>query len=270
MGFNSQDDLINEITSNGKFIEWNFRKYHPAALEGAGVWHSIWKAPGSPGAGVDPAGTPGTAYDDAAGSMNWTDVDPDTKHSLVLEAVSDVDCVLMVVDRLVSVGGISMVGTGPKTIDSTALPRYSGTDATNVEAWLEVTTAGTGGPPLITMNSYTNEAGATGHAGAQIALPSTPAVHSMYNFGLQAGDKGIRSVETVNVDTAGTAGVFNVTLLRPIGWINLYSNQLNNKDFVNQFASMRRIFDSASLALMVLASSTTAPNIWGCLSGAYG
>ena len=51
MGFSSQDDLINEITSNGKLFraDWN-KNFLPTTAALAGEWHSLFRGGGNPGA----------------------------------------------------------------------------------------------------------------------------------------------------------------------------------------------------------------------------
>jgi hypothetical protein len=84
------------------------------------------------------------------------------------------------------------------------------------------------------------------------------------------GDKGVRSVETLNVGTAGTAGVVTVLLMQPLAFLPIIANQWNERDLVLQLSALPQIYDGASLGLAVLASGTTALNIWGNIRIAYG
>lgn len=271
-GFTSYDDLISEMTVNGKELAWGFMKVAPANAEGAGFWQSLWLANGSPGAGAAPAATPGTAYTDVAGSMNWANVSPDQKHIVTLGAVANQNCSLMLYDRLVGVGAVTLVGAGSKTVNSAALPRYSGTAAAGVQAWLEVTTATTTTLPVVSMNSYTNQDGTAGRAGANLTLPAAATdLHTMVGpLPLQAGDRGVRAISTINVVTAPAAGVVNVVLMRPLAFLPLIANQWNERDLVLQMASLPRVFDGASLALAIMASGAVTTTVWGCVKLAYG
>jgi hypothetical protein len=48
-GFSSQDDMINQITTNGKFFRADFNKLmNPTAAAVAGEWHSLARGAGSP------------------------------------------------------------------------------------------------------------------------------------------------------------------------------------------------------------------------------
>jgi hypothetical protein len=273
-GFASYDDLINETTTNGKSGDWDFFKIG-SAMQAAGSWHRLWIASGSPGAGAEPAGTPGTSYTLAAGSINFPNVSTDQRYMLTLGATATQNCVLMVYDRLVAVGAISSASTGAKTINSAGLPRYAAPASANVQCWLEVTTASTTTQCVCAMNQYTNEAGTTGRAGGNISWPAAATVKDCMigPMPLQVGDKGVTSVQVgINIVTANTAGVFNVVLLRPLAFIPLIANQWTERDMVLQLASLgaAQCFDGASISLAVLASGTTALNCWGKIRTGYG
>lgn len=109
-GFTSQDDLINEITVNGKFrrVDWN-KLTHAVTAQVAGVWHALPHSTGNPGALT--MGVVGTnlafhaAYDRMAGAMyHGGDVSPDTKHVLNASAFSaaatSMPAIFMLVDLL--------------------------------------------------------------------------------------------------------------------------------------------------------------------------
>lgn len=270
-GFASYDDLIAEITA-GKHKTFSFYKVS-SAPEAAGVWHSLWKAAGVPGAGADPATTPGTAYDDTAGSIFFQDEASDQKHIVTLGACANVNCTLMLYDRLVGVSGISLATTGAKTVNSTALPRYSGANALGVQAWLEVTTATTTTAPVVNLNAYTDQDGNTGNSGANLTFPAAATNVDAFigPLPISNADRGIRSIEAgLNVSTAAAAGVVNVVLIKPLLYLPLIANQWNERDCVLQMTSLPRLFDGASLGLAILASGTTATTVWGQIGVAWG
>lgn len=270
-GFTSYDDLVNEITVNGKSYDYFFSKVS-SAPEASGVWHSLWKIGGYPGAGADPAGTPGTQYDDAAGAMFFPDQASDQKHLISFGALSTQSVILLLYDRLVGVGGISVASTGNKTINSSALLRYSGAAAKNVQCWLEVTTATTTTAPVVSMNSYTDQDGNTAQAGGSVTFPAAATnVDALIGpMPLATGDLGVRSVETINVATAAAAGVVNVILIRPLAYLYVPTSAAIERDTVLQITSLPRIYDGASLCLAYMASGTTAPTIMGSIRVAYG
>jgi hypothetical protein len=276
-GFTSRDDLINEITVNGKQDLWNFYKVAPAAAEAAGVWQSLWKGVGNPGAGADPAATPGTVYasdagTNVAGSMWFPDRSTDQRYLLSFGAVANQNCTLMLYDRLVGVSGISTASTGNKTINSSALSRYTGTDAILNEVWLEVTTATTTTAPVVSLNQYTSADGTTGQSGGTVTFPAAATdLHSMIQVPLSASKQGVRSVEVgLNVGTASAAGAVNVVILRPLARIPLLANQWNEVSLLDDTMGLPRVFDNATIGLALLASVTTATTVWGQVNCAYG
>ncbi len=275
-GFTSRDDIINEMTVNGKVDLWNFYKVS-SAPEAAGVWHSLWPGVGNPGVGTTSSGaTPGTVFasDPAsitAGSMFFPDRSTDLRYMLSFGAVATQNCTLMLYDRLAGVN-LAVNTTGTKTVNSGALTRYSGTDAILNEAWLEVTTAGTTSAGVMNLNSYTSADGSTGLSGSSVTHPSTTMnVQSMVQLPLAATDQGIRSVEAgLNVGTAPSAMVANVLIIRPLARIGLLANVWNEVSLLDDVLGLPRIYDNACLGLAFLTSGTTATTFWGNITCAYG
>jgi hypothetical protein len=273
-GFSSRDDIISELTTAGKRDEYHFYKAGTAP-EAAGIWHSFWKVPGSPGAGANAATTPGTVYtSDAttpvAGTMWFPDRSTDQKHLLSFGAVATQNCTLMLYDRL---AGVSVtLASASQTINSGALGRYSGTEAVLNEVWLEMTTASTGAGANIGLSSYTSADGSTGVAGpTNLALPAAAFnVDAMMQLQMNAGEQGVRSVETLAVGTTATAGVANLLIIRPLARIPLLANIWNEVSFLDDVLSLPRIYDNAALCLAMLATGTTATNVWGTITCAYG
>jgi hypothetical protein len=167
------------------------------------------------------------------------------------------------------VSGISLATTGLKTVSSVALPRYGGAASYDVGVWLEVTTALTGTAPAVDLR-YTNEAGTASRAGTSVTLPALAVLNTLQGMPLQAGDLGVQAVASLNVSAAGTAGVVNVILGKPICMLPLIANQWNERDLVLQLSALPRMFDGASLAVAILATGTTAVTVWGQLRLAWG
>lgn len=255
------------------------RPFHKASVTPAATtWHSLWTIAGLPGAGANPAATPGTSYTDVAGGIILPNTSTETKHLTHLGLArnlntSSSDGMIMIYDRLVGVSGISLVATGNKTISSVALPRYTGTDASQVQAWLEVTTAGTTTACQLSMNSYTNEAGTTGRAGSTFVFPTaTPAAATMWGpLPLQAGDKGVRSIEVgLNVSVGTTALIVNVLLIRPLGYVAVRAPLYTEVEMFGQVLAPQRIYDGATIGLALFSSVATAHSLSGLMQAAYG
>lgn len=273
MGFNSLDELIGAVTVDQDTFEGDFAKVGTQTTA-AGVWHSLWPVGSYPGAGGNGAagsGTPGaggTALTIADGSIIRIPDQtlPITKHLTEFIAWSDRDCTIMLYDRLVSISGISLVGTGNKNVGSATLPRY--TTGEGVEVWLEVTTATTTTAAIISMNSYTDESGNGTSAGGSLTFPAAATRLSSFvgPMPLATGDYGVRSVETVNVSTAAAAGVVNVVLIKPLAYISTATYLARNTDLVG---TLPRLYNGATLGLAAMTTTSQTLTTWGKITGAY-
>lgn len=268
-GYSSYDDLLLEITTNGKLKAVPFYKIS-SAPEAAGVMHSLWLAIGTPGAGANPATTPGTAYDDTAGGIFLPDQASDLKYLLACDVTANQNCSLILYDRLVGVSGISIASTGDKTISSAALPRYTGTDAAGNEIWLEVTTATTTTAAIISANAYTDEGGNAG-VGGSVTFPAVATnVGVLVPLTLAAADYGVRAISTINVSTAASAGIVNVLIVRRLATIPLVANIGAMVDFVRSFPALPRLYDGATLGLALVASGASVVTVQGSLTFGWG
>jgi hypothetical protein len=132
---------------------------------------------------------------------------------------------MMVVDLLNVSGGLSGTVTTAQTtnLPTAALTRY--TSGEGVMAGIVVYTIVGTTATTISIN-YTNQAGTSGRVS-----PVTTFGGGFYReagvllpIPLQAGDTGIRSIESVTVTaTTGTAGNFGVCLFKPLAMISLES-----------------------------------------------
>jgi hypothetical protein len=278
-GFASRDDIITEISTNGKRDEWTFYKT-TTGTPVVGQIETCWLSAGNPGAGVAPATTPGTilesdATTQVAGSMWFPDRSTDLRFLLAFGALSSQNGSLILYDRLAHVGGVTTsASTGAKTVNSATLTRYNTTaTATNNECWLEVTTAHTTNSLTANLNQYTSGDGTTGQSGGTLVTTvANSTIGKIIPMPLSATKAGILSVQAgVNVGgTAPAAGVCNVLIVRRLATIPLLANIWNEVSFLDDVLSLPQIYDNASLALAWVAGSTTAPIIQGKVTCAYG
>lgn len=125
---------------------------------------------------------------------------------------------LFVMDRLLACGGLSGTVTTAQTVGGT-IGRYTG--GTGNQIWIEVQ-SDIGGASTTVTASYTNEAGTAGRTTIARRLGSGPynAAHSAHQLPLQAGDLGVRSVQSVTLAaTTGTAGDFAVVVYHPLAFL---------------------------------------------------
>jgi hypothetical protein len=244
MGFSSHDDLVNQITTNGKFLRHDYNKLI-ATAQVAGAWHDLGALGGFPFADT---GTPGNNY--AGTSLTYVartdastlpssiwhggNVSTATKHILNVMAMcgpaaAGAPWILMLVDELgyVRIQGASsadVTGTGSRTVTMTALDgasRYPNGEGSRLYISSLVAPA-TGGPNISAL-TYTNTAGTTGRAMPYtVSMAAAPAISSLPHTGnaanrygpflpMAAGDTGVRDIEafTFSGGTAytGTTGV---------------------------------------------------------------
>jgi hypothetical protein len=125
-------------------------------------------------------------------------------------------CILGVWDRLSHQGGLDgNINTLQTTNLATAALTRGDTNGEGVEGFLEVYTA-IGATPTTATVLYTNTAGTGSRAGSAV-VPVSAAATRLMPIQLQAGDTGIKSVQSVQLAAAtGTTGNFGVTLARRI------------------------------------------------------
>ena len=187
-----------------------------------------------------------------------------TKHLLTMSAqtagATTVPITLLLVDLLGCYARIDGNTASAITLaNSLTLPRY--TDGTGVMAYSVVAPATTGASAHNCLMTYTNQAGTGSRALPQTVAATVSAVNShIYHSGtaannigpflpLQAGDTGIRSVQTWQQSAAnGTASTFtNLVLAKPIMELQLTTQfLLSERDMLNQFPSLPLIQEAAA------------------------
>jgi hypothetical protein len=288
MGFSSQDDLITQITSNGKFGRIDYQK--TTAVAGvAGTWTDLGTATGSVPADTY-AGTSLTfvATDDtySGGAIyHGGNVTTATKHflnaSASVFAAAGAPWILMCVDQVgyVPITGADVTGTTSRTVTMTALNSGSRwPDGKGLRAYFSCEVAPTGGGPNITAFTYTDQDGNTAQSmGVTVGCAATPVTGQVIHSGnaatrygpflpLAVGDYGIRDIEafTFSGGTAYTgSGSLVLHLVKPLWQIPIPATGiLTERDFVNQLPSLPKIPDGACLRFLLFqtgATTTTSP-----------
>jgi len=257
MPINTVDQLITAFP--GQF--WHFNKTSVTA-KAAGSYQSLWTAAGQPGAGAAAGSTTGVIPTSAtAGSFPFTNpTSPALSYMNRLAAATSGTGTLVIYDRLYHNSGLVGNVATAQTFSQPALTRPDSL-GNDTELWLEIYTP-TGGTAVTATASYTNQSG-TAAKSATAALIATPVAGQMIPFTLAAGDTGVRSVQSVTLSvTTGTAGNFGITIIRRLAEIGL--TLANIADWLDTFSGgMPRIYDSACIALLVLANATTTGNFFG-------
>lgn len=285
MGFNSSDDLINQITTNGKADSQILQKTLVAAGT-AGHWQHLLTS-----AGNIPAATFGGAEATFVATDNtWSEgaipigdqTAPATKHltaagaSLIAAAGAPwfVQLVDMVGYAKLTTTNVST--TGAKTITMTPI----GSSAANVDRYpngeglrLAVAAIATMGANAPTMQiTYTNPAGTPGKTTLAGCVSTASATNgTILNSGnaankygpflpLAVGDTGVKDIESLTWGgTAHASGSVAILLCKPLGQpIPVPATGLFNVfDYVNTLPSLPRLRNGANLTALVYNTGAT-------------
>lgn len=180
---------------------------------------------------------------------------------------------LMLVDLLVAAGNILATTNTAQTVNSTALTRY--TTGAGVLATMHVTTAIGTTASNISLSSYTNQAGTAARANTAVAMTTSAIVGrllpvttgAMMNF--QSGDYGIRSVETITLSAAMSAGVMALNLYYPLAFCpgigaNIYTERDSTIqiDGITEIANASQVLGCLNVYCLPNSSSTGIFNMF--------
>lgn len=245
--------------------------------EGAGTFHSLFLAAGIPGAGsAPPAYTAGSGYmcsRTTQGAIPFANPGSGETRLVKMAMAGATVGTVILYDRLWTCSGFNTTTTTAQSITTPGtIPSRDANGAANgdgVEIWGEIYTApgATGATWTVT---YTNQAG-TGSRTATYTHPANAeSVGQMVQFTLQAGDTGVRSVQSLTCSvSSGTAGSLGLTLLRRIATCPM---MLVNVGTVLDAMALGapKIHDDSCLALMVMCSGTSTGIINGEIAWAQG
>lgn len=290
MGFSSQDDLLNQITVNGKYGRIDYNK--TTAVAGvAGTWTDLGTATGS----VPVSTYTGTDLTFVPTDDTWSEgtvyhggnVSTATKHflnaSASILAAAGAPWILMCVDQVgfIPITGANVTGTTERTVTMTALTGSSRwPNGAGLRAYFSTEVAPTAGGPNLTSFKYTDQDGnTTQNMTTAVGFAATPVTGMIPHSGnaatryapflpLLPGDYGIRDIEafTLSGGTAYTGtGQLVLHLAKPLWQIPIpASGVLTERDFVNQLPSMPKIPDGACLRFLLFqtgATTNTSPLI---------
>lgn len=126
---------------------------------------------------------------------------------------------LMLADKLWHNGNISATSTSAQLITTPTWPARDINGATTGEGLcIGVEISGTMGAatPTITV-SYTNTASVAGRTATNIRTTgSGDVIGRFYDFALQAGDTGVKSIESITLGTSWVSGTMNLVVYRPL------------------------------------------------------
>lgn len=170
--------------------------------------------------------------------------------------------------------GLVVTTTTGQTINSVALPARDDNGSTNGEGvMVGIYAVAALGNAAVVSNStitYTNSAGTASRTATLSAtnpnnFPATPVIGTVTWFELQAGDMGVRSIQTVTLNTTLTSGTASVFMARklidvPTSVVNIaFQNGSNNVSGVV-------LYDNACILPFAQTSATTATSVTGTVT----
>lgn len=154
--------------------------------------------------------------------------------------------------------------------NSVSLPRYA--DGLGVQMMAVSVASGTGSGPSFTVN-YTNSDGVSGRTSRTVTLSAATANGSILSchhglstivgnvpfIGLQQGDKGVRSVESVTFPTLTDVGLFALVLVKPLMTSTFFENTAPTEtELIAHQSQLPKIYDDAYLNLIMCPAASVS------------
>ena len=240
------------------------------AADVAGCWYCTAKDAGFPGAwspgtpGINGRVTNGTTAADN-GCIPIKNPSVGANYLTELQMASSVNHAHLFFDCLWVNSGIVVTTTTAQAITTPLLPARDINGTTNGAGCmigLLVTTANTNAAAVAnTTISYTNSDGVAGRtatlsaiAGSQI--PATPVIGTIVWFNLAAGDKGVRSIQSITLGTSLAAGAVSLMIARDVAMIGTTIPNVSAQKIIG--APGIRLYNGTCMLHCVMASATTA------------
>jgi hypothetical protein len=265
MAISSMDQLVAAMTAaTAQNIPWNKTAATP---EAAGTFFDLSQTAGVPGAMATPdaASSGGTSYTgSAAGGLPFTA--PSGSNSLYLASVNATCSVpnsLYIIDRLWACRGLSTTLGATSTVTGMSnITRYS--SGVGAEIWYWCITASTFVAGTMTV-TYTNSAGVAGRTCTISLAPGSTSpltTGQCYVGSLQAGDTGVRSVQSVTNTSCsfggGSHGLFVAKrIITAPMTINSPGTTLDGLR-----TGLQQIDSNACLNFVQLCSSAVSTGLW--------
>jgi hypothetical protein len=135
---------------------------------------------------------------------------------------------------------------------------------------LETSVATTNGAAVTTITmTYTNDRGVGSRTATISSFPATALQGVFVPFELQSGDTGVQSIQTLTLGTSLAAGTVHLVAYRPLARLDIVVASLGMAQ--DTFAlGMPRLYDNTCPFLIFLPSATTAHQITGQVTYAWG
>lgn len=242
----------------------------------AGRFQSYYPVAGYPGAGSYNATLNGGTYSSTSAIPNGIlrHVDPVTGNSYLgrFAASATQAGMLFLMDRLwdnqLTVN--STAAQNPTTPTWPARDNAGSTNGDGVLLAIETSAAASATAAALTV-TYTNQAGTGSHTAGFAVAPSAAATLAggWFPIALQAGDTGVRSVQTVTFSTAWTTGTINLVAYRQLAALELPGALIPNAlDALT--GGFPQLFNGVCPFLVFLPNTTTSSIVVGSYTETQG
>jgi len=173
---------------------------------------------------------------------------------------------LVLADRIWHNSGLSATITTSQTVNSNAWPPRddNGTaDGEGVLVGMEVSTATGAGTPASLSLGYTNQAGTASRTGANIpAMGASLPIGTFYPFGMQAGDTGVRQINTFQINTtAWASGTIHLVAYRVIETLEISAVGVpESRNIIS--GGLKRCWDGTIPYVFFIPGATTSTQIF--------
>lgn len=245
------------------------------AAEAAGQYYSFHKDSGFPGAwapgtpGLAGRTTDGTTTTDG-GCLPFRNAASGANYLTDYNVVASVAGHHSLIDVLWVNSGTVVTTTTAQTVNSVAFPARDINGSTNgegINVAILVTTATTNAGAITNMTmSYTNSDGTAGRTATVASFPATAVIGTLVKFQLAAGDRGVRSIQSLTLGTSLAAGAVSLIAYRQI--INRPVIVVNVGTAVSDLPLNPgiKLYSGSCLLPIMLAAATTATTIAGTVS----
>ncbi len=252
----------------------SFYKVIPASgIKAAGIGHSMLLDAGTPGAGAENGTLNGAALTTLSGQIPFTNPGSGNSYLARLEVEANQAGTLWLCDRLWHNGGYTITLTSIQSTTFPGLPARSSDGTANgadVQIAMEVGSATGNAAISNTVIGYTNQAGTASRVGT-ISVPASMTTSCFIPFNLQAGDTGVRSVQSMTLNTTYASGTVNLVAYRILAKVGcMLPNVGASIDLLT--SGFPRLFDNTVpfLVFIPTATSASALSVSGHLSVSQG
>lgn len=262
---------------DGKSRRYTWRKT-PSQTTTAGLWFDLSMSPGMPPPKYWFDATPLIAKQASqssdGGLFHGANVSPADKYLRLITSKANVatalPLTLYLCDYLLYYPSIDEGTTDAQLMDNTVtIPRY--TTGEGVQA-VAISVAGRTGGQQFSF-TYTNSAGISGRQGQTVTQNTSTAIGTVVSsatatqnsanpfLGLQAGDSGIRSIDSVTM-LGLDVGLFSIVLVKPIAQTTIKEITAPfEKDLLIYSQSLPKIYDDAFLNFLCLPQGSLAATL---------